>query len=133
MFRRHYGCENVLTMSSNLLFCTQFGGVCGVMANITFRTHMGAFSKRGKPVVSEVFGGAKVVLDACPLLRVCPRGAPPLHTTPHLELKLPYKLHSLKGSFRHLVFARERKERVRLIGCEHAEPRYTHVRSLKRG
>ena len=90
MFGRHYGGENVFKMSSNTLFCTHLGGVCGVMTNITFGTHMGAFSKRGKPVVSEVLGGAKVVLDRCAPLRVFPRGAPPLHTTPHLELKLPY-------------------------------------------
>ena len=78
---------------------------------------MEPFSKREKAFVSEVFGGAKGVSDACLFLPFCPCGASPLHTTPHLELKLPTKLHSLKGSFRHLAFARERKERARLNQC----------------
>ena len=82
---------------------------------------------REKPVASEVFGGAKGVSVACLFLPVCPCGAPPLHTSPHIELKLPTKLHSLKGSFRHLVFARERKERERQSECEHVEHRHTHV------
>ena len=103
MFGRHYGGESVLKMSSNSLFCTHFRGVCGVMTNITFWTHVGAFSKREKSVVSEVLGGAKGVLDRCAPLAVCPRGAPPLHTTPHLELKLPTRSHSLSDTFRHLV------------------------------
>ena len=82
MFGRHYGGENGFKMSSKTLFCTHLGGVCGVMTNITFGTHMGAFSKRENPVVSEVLGGAKVVLDRYAPLLGCGRGAPPLHTTP---------------------------------------------------
>ena len=48
------------------------------------------------------------------------RGCPSSHYTP-FRAKAPTKLHSPKGSFRHLAFARERKQPGRESECEHVD------------
>ena len=100
----------------------QRGATGGTPVNTTVR--FTRFSKHEKPAVSEVLAPPRRPHWACyggaPRC-LFPAAGLPLFTLHPIRAKAPTKLHSPKGSFRHLAFARERKEPERESDGEHAD------------